>query len=119
MELIELAHSRLPLQWKPIGNHGDALALGRMLYSNIADTVQDELQREICERHPLYVVVCRPVGYDAGTGKDFLFLTEKPGSPFVLVHFTWKEETQPEFPFIIEFRCFDDFIRNELEHHGV
>ena len=117
MNLIKIAHSRLPKPWMPIEND-NALALGRMLYSDtIADTVQDELQREICEGHPLYGVECSPVAYDADTGHDFLFLTGKPGSPFILVHFTWKEETQPEFPFIIEFRCFDDFIRNELEHH--
>ena len=115
---VELAQSRLPHPWAPVNNIQDALALGRMLYKDVADTVQDELQREICKGHSLYGVECSPVAYDISTGKDFLFLTRKVGFPFALVHFTWTQEPNSTFPSVIEFRCFDDSIKNERNHHG-
>jgi hypothetical protein len=118
MDPIELAHFRLPHPWAAIDDDHDALALGHMLHKDVAGTVQEELQREICEEHPLFGIKCRPVAWDSKTGEDFLFTTNLPESPFVLVHFTWIEETNPAFPFIVEFKCFDDFIRNEREHHG-
>ena len=75
MDPIELAHFRLPQPWAAIDNDQDALAFGRMFHKDVADSVQEELQREICEEHPLFGVECRPVAWDTDTGKDFLFTT--------------------------------------------
>ena len=119
MKPVELAHFRLPHPWATINNDHDPLALGHMLYKDVADTVHEELQREICEEHPLFGIECRPIAWDTDTKKDFLFTTNTPESPFVLVHFTWAKENDPAVPTIIKFRSFDAFIQNEREYHGV
>ena len=117
MKPIKLAQFRLPYPWAPIDNDHESLAHGLMLYKGVADTVQKELHREICEEHPLYGTKCRPIAWDTFTKKDFLFTTNKSETPCVLVHFTWVEETDPSFPYIVEFRCFDDFIMNEIMYY--
>lgn len=117
MKPIELAQFRLPYPWAPIDNDRESLAQGLMLSKEVADTVQGELQREICKEHPLYGIKCRAIAWDTFTGTDFLFTTHKPEMPFVLIHFTWTRETSHSFPYIVEFRCFDDFIQNEVKYH--
>ena len=103
-----------PKPWQPLDDDYTALAFGRRWgKGEIADTVLGELHREICDRHPLHSHKCIPVAYDTDCPKEFLFLTDLPDAPVVLVHFTWRKELKPDWPFIIRFKSITDFSRQE------
>jgi hypothetical protein len=104
---------RWPIPWRPLTDEVEALSFGRFINPNIATTVLDELKREICDRHPLAGVACRPVAWEAGSRKDFLFLTARPDMPVALVHFTWAVQEVPDWPFVIGYRSLEDFVRRE------
>jgi hypothetical protein len=102
-----------PSPWAPIGDEFEALANGRRWGNGVASTIIDELHREICEIHPLYGVGCIPIAYDARSGKEFVFLTDKLDAPVVLVHFTWNQERDPKWPFIVVYQNIEEFVRKE------
>ena len=71
---------------------------------------------EICKEHPLFGRECVAVAYDADCPKDFLFLTDIPDAPVVLVHLTWNQEPKPDWPFIKRYEGILDFIRQERRY---
>lgn len=104
---------RWPVPWCALVDEAEALAFGRWFNPNVASTVLEELRREICDQHPLVGVACRPVAWETESKKDFLFLTERPDMPVVLVHFTWTAEQKPDWPFVIPYKSLLDFVRRE------
>ena len=116
MDNTHIASVKWPPPWGAIADEHAALALGRRWGTNIASTVLEELHREICESHPLFGIDCVPIAYDTQTPKEFLFVTNKPDLPVVLVHFTWRWEPDPRFPFIVPFKSIEDFITKERKH---
>jgi hypothetical protein len=110
---------RWPSPWQPVADEHVALAFGRAMNGNVRPSIIAELNREICQTHPLYGVTCRPLAYDAKVRKDFLLQTDRPDMPFVMVHFTWTVETDPRWPFVIGFESIDEFIawaRRQPDH---
>ena len=108
---------RWPSPWRPIDDDYAALSFGRRFGNQpIADTVLGELRREICDEHPLYGRECTPVAFDADCPKEFLFLTDIPDAPVVLVHFTWHTEPKPDFPSIKRYASVQDFMRQERRY---
>jgi hypothetical protein len=104
--------------WRPLTDEGEALAFGRWYTSTVgaptvADTILGELRREICDRHPLAGVSCRPVAWESWSKKDFLFLTARSDMPVTLVHFTWAAEHEPEWPFVVPYRSLRHFTGRE------
>jgi len=102
-----------PAPWRPITDESEALSFGRWINPQVAPTILGELRREICDRHPLYGVGCIPLAYDSRIKKDFLFASEHPEMPLVLVHFTWVVEAEPHWPFVIPYRTVRAFVRSE------
>jgi hypothetical protein len=70
-----------------------------------------ELEGEICKTHPLsgttFMCVARRDGQD-----DFLFRLESHERAFAVVHLTWSQETEPDFPWTTFFASEQDFIDN-------
>jgi hypothetical protein len=114
----DLKRVRWPIQWRPLIDDAEALSFGRFINTNIASTVLGELRREICDRHPLAAVECRPVAWNSPGGKDFLFVTNQPRLTVVAVHFTWCVESDPAWPWIKRYADLQDFIRRE-RHWGL
>jgi hypothetical protein len=104
---------RWPIPWRPLTDDAEALAFGRRVNPSVAETVLGELRREMCDRHPLAGVECRPVAWEAWSQKDFLFLTARPDMPVALVHLTWAVEREPDWPFVVPYRSLRDFVRRE------
>lgn len=113
MTTFDPARFRWPVPWRPLTDDAGALAFGRSVNPAVAPTVLGELRREICDRHPLADVECRPVAWEAWSRKDFLFLSARTDMPVVLVHFTWAVEPEPDWPFLIRYRSVGDFVRRE------
>ena len=99
-----------PAPWLPMTDDTWSLEFGRWTNPKVAKTVLDELHREICKDHPLYEVECIPLAYDSRIKKDFLFATDQLDMPFVLVHFTWTVESNPNWPFVIPFQSIEEFF---------
>jgi hypothetical protein len=97
-----------PRRWRPIAEASSLFP--SPIYPG--ESAFAELQREICEGHPLYGVHCVPVAYDASTIKEFLFATARPDMPLAVVHFTGRPESDPEWPFVIPFLTLDAFFRS-------
>jgi hypothetical protein len=57
-----------------------------------------ELQREVCDGHPLSGIDTKPIGFNQCDSNEFLFLTDHPTMPLALVHLTWQVETDPVWP---------------------
>jgi hypothetical protein len=107
-----------PFPWQPLTDEAEALAFGRehatrMGAPALADTVLGELWREICDRHPLAGVECRPVAWESRSKRDFLFLTARPDMPVARVHFTWIVEREPTWPFVVSYRSLRHFVWRE------
>ena len=77
----------------------------------VSPNLKYELQREICQGHPLYgkelTAIMRRKPFD-----DVLFLVEGADLPYYLVRLTWGYEDNPNLPFIIKFKNYEDFTRN-------
>ena len=118
MKVFDPMRFRWPIPWRPLTDEAEALAFGRrhvtmMGRPPVADTVLGELRREICDRHPLAGVECRPVAWNSWGSKDFLFLTARPDMPVALVHFTWAVERELAWPFVISYRSLRHFVWRE------
>ncbi|MBP3959506.1 hypothetical protein J8F10_30040 [Gemmata sp. G18] len=113
MTRVDPTRVRWPVPWRPLTDENEALAFGRAMSPNVAPTVLAELRREVCDRHPLAGAACRPIAWESWSKKDFLFLTDRPGLPVVLVHFTWHVEPNPEWPFVVGYSSLRDFFRRE------
>ena len=75
-DAIDPMRFRWPTPWRPTTDDTEALALGRWIDPSVATTVLGELRREVCDRHPLAGVECRPVAREGWSKKDFLFLAD-------------------------------------------
>ncbi len=85
----------------------EALSFGKSLFPQVADTILEELKREICsENHPLYKTEVTPIGYDHYCKKDFVF--EVTGNKIAIVHFTWHSESDGKHPDTIFFDSFKE-----------
>jgi hypothetical protein len=69
-----------------------------------------ELAREVCDQHILFGkqvnAVARAVDRD-----DFLFTAKANDDNLYLVHLTWKQEIDPDWPTVDIFRYKDVFLR--------
>ena len=113
MAAFDPTRFRWPVPWQPLTDEAEALAFGRWVNPNVATTVLGELRREVCDRHPLAGVACRPVAWGSWSKKDFLFLTARPDMPVALVHFTWAVERKPDWPFVVPYPSLREFVRRE------
>jgi hypothetical protein len=107
----QLLAIRWPHPWKPLTD-GDESLLPAVI-SGEASTIIEELNREMCDTHPLQDVKCVPVAYDNRTCKEYLLSTDMLDSPFVLVHLTFTKESDPRWPFIIRYRSMNHFLASE------
>jgi len=110
---INPASVEWPKPWKPITNESDALAFGRQWNPQVSPTVLAELRRETGPGHRLHGVDCQPLVSDGR--KEFLFATDQPKSPVVLVHFTWHSETDPRWPATVAYASLREFLRKERQ----
>lgn len=102
----------LPRGWKRLISDAEALAFGKGMNREVADTVDEELKREVCEGHLLFNMKCRAVAYDAVFLKDFLFITDDIEKPLASVHFTWAVENEHTIcPYTHLFRSLEDFLK--------
>ena len=117
MDSSSIDSIKWPSPWRPIDDEHEALRFGRRWSKQqIANTIVGELHREICESHPLHGRECTPVAYKTDCGKEFLFLTDIPESPVMLVHFTWHAESKPEFPAIKRYSSLHEFASKESRY---
>ena len=94
--------------WKTYeGDDQEALLFGKSINPQVAETILEELKREICsEQHPLYKVKVTPIGYDQYCKKDFVF--EVPDGQIAIVHFTWHTEGDGSHPDTLFFDSFKE-----------
>ena len=77
-----------------------------------AENCTRELFRELPHGHVLHGVRCIAVGCGRQPD-DILFQVQRSDAKFAFVHLTWSAETNPEWPFTVLFRSFEDFLANE------
>jgi hypothetical protein len=90
-----------PPPWKPVPLPSGWL--GRV------ESVEAELQLEVCPGHVLYGVPCRAVGWNPQDPNEFLFATNDPGLSFAFVHLTWRTEQDPTWPYTLRYPNWDPF----------
>jgi hypothetical protein len=75
----------------------------------LIESVEVELQSEVCAGHPLYSESCRVVGWNTEDPNEFLFVTANAEMPLAFVHLTWKSESDPTWPFTVGYPGWDAF----------
>jgi hypothetical protein len=86
----------------------------------IADSLVNELKRELSEKHLLYnqlvTVIARRTDCD-----DVLLKFGTPNEKFAVVHLTFsgKCETNPNFPRTEIFASFGDFVNNRMQQDAL
>ena len=73
------------------------------------ESVEAELQSEVCPDHPLYREKCKVVARNAEDPNEFLFVTSNPEMPLAFVHLTWKAERDPTWPYTVGYSGWDTF----------
>ena len=79
-----------PAPWEPIPPGDTCLGYPRITAEvfgreSPADTLSQELQREVSPAHPLYQAVCSAVGRNREDPNEFLFLTDHPRMPLAVI----------------------------------
>jgi len=69
-------------------------------YEMPAQTLSDEVTRELAPTHPLKLNKFKPLYYREDDPNQFIFSTDSPDSPYIFVHLTWKVEHDINFPYI-------------------
>jgi hypothetical protein len=106
---------RWPSPWEPLADPNAALEMGRcenyLLGQDgaVAPTMEAELEREVCEDHPLYRLQCRAVARSTEDPNEFLFVTADRDRPVAFVHLTWTVETRPDFPYTVTYPSWEAF----------
>jgi hypothetical protein len=103
-----------PAPWASLEKESQHLALPgarAVIFGHlaIAESLADELKREICAAHPLAGHQCVPVAYNRADENEFVFVTSNPALPLAVVHLTWDIEPSPEFPRTRGFASLADF----------
>jgi hypothetical protein len=104
-----------PSPWEPLADPSAALEMGvceNYLLGEegeVAATMEAELEREICEGHPLYRLPCRAVARNTEDPNEFLFVTADPEKPVAFVHLTWHIESTPTFPYTVVYPSWEAF----------
>jgi hypothetical protein len=105
-----------PKIWEPLSQwRHNGLEFGRV-HNHVlgidkpAPDLAKELQREVCEGHPLYRKTCHPVARSKEDPNEFLFLTDDPHFPLAFVHLTWTIERRPDFPYTLRYESWDAFF---------
>jgi hypothetical protein len=103
-----------PAPWEPIPPGDTCLEYPRITAETFgddppADTLVQELQREVSPAHPLYRVACSAVGRNRDDPNEFLFLTAHPRMPLAFVHLTWTKEEGAEFPWVQGYQSWEAF----------
>lgn len=75
----------------------------------MVESIETELQSEVCPGHLLYRVKCRAVAFNADDTNEFLFVTDNPTVPLAFVHLTYKAETDPVWPYTIPYHGWEVF----------
>ena len=101
--------------WGPLHSEDDALQFGRFQAEiesgeTIATRLVDELRREMPDGHQLASCRLRAIGQCHSDPNEFLFATDDPGRPLAVVHLTWREETDPTWPYTVCYLDTDDWI---------
>lgn len=94
-------HFCWPWPWKPLPLPSGWL--GRV------ESIEAELQSEVCEAHPLYRVHYRAVAWNADDVNEFLFITDHNEMPLAFVHLTWQAERDPTWPFTVGYLGWSEF----------
>lgn len=123
--MFELPHD---FQWLPpwsaLDHEPSALAWGELIAElefgeQVADCLVAELRREMPNGHVLKHCELAAVGRCDADPNEFLFATDSPQAPLVVVHLTWSVETDPMWPFTYTFSTLQDWIEQmNKEHHG-
>ena len=77
---------------------------------------EHELHHEMCEGHILYKCPLAAVAR-WGSRDDFLFIELQGAKDLAqnhchIVHLTWSKETKPDYPWVVSFTDYADFVRN-------
>jgi hypothetical protein len=104
-----------PSPWEPLADPSAALEMGLCVNyllaeeEGVAPTMEAELEREVCEGHPLYRLPCKAVAWNKEDPNEFLFVTADPDKPVAFVHLTWQIESTPAFPYTVEYPSWEAF----------
>lgn len=103
-----------PAGWEPIVEEGACLEYPHILAEVFggdppANSLVDELQREVSPAHPLYRVSCFAVARCRDYPNEFLFLTANPRMPLAFVHLTWNKEKGENFPCVVGYESWDAY----------
>lgn len=106
-----------PAAWEPIPDEDTCLGYPRLTAEAFgeeapADSLADELQREVSPSHPLYRVACSAVARNRKDPNEFLFLTDHPRMPLAFVHLTWAKEVGYKFPWVEGYQSWEEFRTN-------
>ncbi|GAB5517711.1 hypothetical protein [Rhodopirellula baltica] len=106
-----------PQDWQPITDPEHCMEWGRIavdVFDNepIADTLEAELDRELCREHPLHGIAVTAVGYMQKCPNDFLYSLDDGTGRFAWVHLTWETEDSPKFPFTQIYPDWAAFVRD-------
>jgi len=74
-----------------------------------AESLADELQREVCPAHALYRMECVAVARNGHDPNEFLFLTTHKLMPLAFVHLTWTKEEGGTFPWVEGYQSWEEF----------
>jgi hypothetical protein len=109
-----------PAPWAPVGSEAQRLGLPRARNAIFgsdapADSLAEELRREVCAGHPLFGHTCTPVAYNREDENEFVFVTSNPAMPVAFVHLTWEVEARPSFPWTAGYQSLEHFASDWIK----
>ena len=84
----------------------------------VADTLVDELLREMAPGHCLEGMSFKAVASCAVDPNNFVFLTNDPEYPIALVHLTWLAEEHPGYPACQLYDSLEEWNTQMEEQHS-
>mgnify|MGYP000182760372 CR=1 FL=1 len=96
---LDSSKLKWPVPWEPIARGS-------------AEGWAAELNREAPPGHVLHGIPCFALG--AGEHPDdILFQIEHPDAEFAFVHLTWSVEKNPDWPYAVLYKDFEEFLSQE------
>lgn|SRR5215468_3058097 len=106
-----------PSPWVSIRDESFCMTNLGLLAGSVGDdppgsSLVAELQREVCQAHPLYGRSCRVVAQSKDDPNEFVFVTDHSEYPIAFVHLTWQVETSPSFPWTVGYLSWEAFMND-------
>ena len=78
-----------------------------------SERLTNELRKELSQGHILYGAKLRAVAFRKDRD-DVLFEVDNSDHPLVVVHLTWRRESDPRWPTTVFFENWEQWLRGEM-----